>query len=363
VQGRQGTQGTTGNISNYTLDGNFAINYTLTTQNVTIGTGKDFVAGNIISIINDLGGQLVATVNSYSGGVLNFTVDIVWNAGGSGVTTYTGISLWQLSGNPGTQGTQGTQGVQGRQGTQGTTGSQGTTGTQGTQGTQGITGGGTTLIAISFDSFTLGSTGSDQYGRVLTNDGINLQFSRLLAVGSGTFADWDISLSGEIGTQGVQGITGSQGTIGTTGTQGTIGTTGTQGTIGTTGAQGTQGVQGIQGVAGGGGGGLLTVEAKNSGYTILTTDLGKVFTCNASTAQTFNLPSVTTSHIGTEYTIVKLGAGKITVDAADSDTIEDSGIGDTIYCEDSGIATIKLLLVTETNWVITFANGTWITTD
>ncbi len=72
---------------------------------------------------------------------------------------------------------------------------------------------------------------------------------------------------------------------------------------------------------------------------------------------------MTTSHIGTEYTIVKLGAGKITVDAADSDTIEDSGIGDTIYCEDSGIATIKLLLVTETNWVITFANGTWITTD
>jgi hypothetical protein len=111
------------------------------------------------------------------------------------------------------------------------------------------------------------------------------------------------------------------------------------------------------------GGSTLTVEAKNSGYTILTTDNGKVFTCDSASAQTFNLPSVDSSNIGTTYTIVKLGTGQVTIDAADSDTIEDSGAGDTVYCADEGDALISLMLTTETQWVIRFANGTWTTTD
>jgi len=66
--------------------------------------------------------------------------------------------------------------------------------------------------------------------------------------------------------------------------------------------------------------------------------------------------------LGYEYTIVKLGSGTIVITAADSDKIEDSGEGTTIYCADDGLATIRLKLVTETQWIIFFASGTWITT-
>lgn len=135
---------------------------------------------------------------------------------------------------------------------------------------------------------------------------------------------------------------------------------GIQGIQGITGT-GTQGIQGIQGISGGGGGNV--VEAKNTGYNILTTDDGKIFTCDSTSAQTFNLPSVSSANIGLQFTIIKLGTGQVTIDAADSDTIEDSGAGDTIYCIDETNATISLLLVSDTEWVITYANGTWITTD
>lgn len=110
-------------------------------------------------------------------------------------------------------------------------------------------------------------------------------------------------------------------------------------------------------------GGSGAVEAKNTGYTIQTTDSTKTFTCNSSSAQSFNLPSVSSSDVGFECTVVKLGAGQVTIDAADSDLIEDSGAGDTIYCNDETIATITLKLVTETQWIIKFASGTWTTTD
>jgi hypothetical protein len=114
---------------------------------------------------------------------------------------------------------------------------------------------------------------------------------------------------------------------------------------------------------GGGGGGSNVIEEKNSGYTILLADKGKIFTCNSTSTQTFNLPSVSETDIGTEFTIIKLGVGQVIIDAADSDTIEDSGPGDTIYCSDETYAIICVLLVSATEWVIKFANGTWITTD
>lgn len=110
-------------------------------------------------------------------------------------------------------------------------------------------------------------------------------------------------------------------------------------------------------------GGSGAVEAKDMGYTIQTTDSTKTFTCNSASAQTFNLPSVAAVNVGIEFTIIKLGAGQVTIDAADSDLIEDSGAGDTIYCADEGITTITLKLVTETQWIIKFCSGTWITTD
>jgi len=104
------------------------------------------------------------------------------------------------------------------------------------------------------------------------------------------------------------------------------------------------------------------VTAKDTGYTITLADHGTIFTCSATTPQNFNLPSVDATNTGYKYTIVKLGTGAVTITAADSDTIEDSGAGLTIYCADEGIATITLELVTATQWIIKFANGTWVTT-
>jgi hypothetical protein len=81
-------------------------------------------------------------------------------------------------------------------------------------------------------------------------------------IGSGTFTSWTLSIAGEIGytgSQGVIGYTGSRGLTGTTGAQGPIGYTGSrgatgftgsQGVIGYTGSKGDTGSQGIQGPIG-----------------------------------------------------------------------------------------------------------------
>jgi len=110
--------------------------------------------------------------------------------------------------------------------------------------------------------------------------------------------------------------------------------------------------------------GSSVVEVQNTGHTITTTDQGKTFTCDSSTGVTryFYLPSVGTTEIGYEYTIVKLGSDTISIIAADNDKIEDSGEGMSIYCSDDGLANITLKLVTSTQWIMKFANGTWVTT-
>jgi hypothetical protein len=81
-------------------------------------------------------------------------------------------------------------------------------------------------------------------------------------------------------------------------------------------------------------------------------------------AQTVNLPSVDSTHIGAWFRIVKLGAGQVTIDAADSDTIADSSAGGTIVNSESGetYATIMIELVAQDKWVIADAHGTWTST-
>ena len=106
-------------------------------------------------------------------------------------------------------------------------------------------------------------------------------------------------------------------------------------------------------------------DDKTADYNVATTDLSKVLTMNHADAKTFSLPSVGSGDVGIGFTFVKLGAGKVTIDAADSDKIADSGAGDTIYNDQAAelFATITLQLVSETQWAIVGAMGTWITTD
>jgi hypothetical protein len=95
------------------------------------------------------------------------------------------------------------------------------------------------------------------------------------------------------------------------------------------------------------------------------TDIGRTFVATNTATTTFSLPSVGASDIGLWYTFCKNTAAKVIIDAADSDRIADSGAGDTIYDDQAGevYATITLQLVSETNWVVTGAMGTWTTTD
>ena len=68
--------------------------------------------------------------------------------------------------------------------------------------------------------------------------------------GTGTYTDWQFSLSGVQGVQGPQGPQGTQGVQGVQGPQGTQGIQGVQGPQGTQGVQGVQGPQGTQGIQG-----------------------------------------------------------------------------------------------------------------
>jgi len=100
----------------------------------------------------------------------------------------------------------------------------------------------------------------------------------------------------------------------------------------------------------------------NDGATLVVGDLGKTYICDSGSSQQFNLPSVDASNIGSRVTFVKIGAGTLTIDAADSDTIDDSAAGATIYCSDVGNASITLLLAAATEWIPISATNTWITT-
>jgi hypothetical protein len=109
----------------------------------------------------------------------------------------------------------------------------------------------------------------------------------------------------------------------------------------------------------------VAVQAADTGITLTNADFGKTITVNSASAQIIYLPSVDASHIGATIRVIKLGAGKVTVDAADTDTINDSGAGDTVY--NSAVtppyASIDLMLVTSTKWTIVGGQGAWITTD
>ncbi|MFC1658223.1 right-handed parallel beta-helix repeat-containing protein [Candidatus Omnitrophota bacterium] len=104
-------------------------------------------------------------------------------------------------------------------------------------------------------------------------------------------------------------------------------------------------------------------EAQDTGVTLTTADFGKTITVDSGSAQVVNLPSVDSTNVGAWFRVIKLGAGQITIDAADSDTIADSSAGGTVVNSqsDQDYATIMIELVTETEWVIVDAHGTWTT--
>lgn len=108
------------------------------------------------------------------------------------------------------------------------------------------------------------------------------------------------------------------------------------------------------------------IDVHNSDISLAVNDAGKVIRCDSTSAVTYSLPSVSSSDIGLEFTFLRTGSGKLTLQAADNDRIEDSGPGETIENDpthDSANASITIMLADETQWVLMSGNGTWVTTD
>jgi len=98
-------------------------------------------------------------------------------------------------------------------------------------------------------------------------------------------------------------------------------------------------------------------------YTCTTATLGKSLRFGSASDRVILLPSVGVNEDGCRLTIIKpSGVGKLTIDAADSDYIDDSSAGGTIYTTDVGASlTIEYVHAT-TMWVILSGNKTWTTT-
>lgn len=105
------------------------------------------------------------------------------------------------------------------------------------------------------------------------------------------------------------------------------------------------------------------VDGSSAGATLTTADFGRTYYTNSSSARTFNLPSVDSSHIGAMFTFIKLGSGNLVIDAADSDYINDSAAGGTLTGNVAGEtwASVTLRLVAADKWAIVAGCGTWAT--
>ena len=106
----------------------------------------------------------------------------------------------------------------------------------------------------------------------------------------------------------------------------------------------------------------VTVSTKTDDYTVTTADFGKSLRMNNAAAKNFTLSSAGSTEDGARLTFVKQGAGRMTITAVDSDTIDDSSAAGTIYTT-TLYATITLEYVHGmTRWVIVSATGTFTTT-
>ena len=98
--------------------------------------------------------------------------------------------------------------------------------------------------------------------------------------------------------------------------------------------------------------------------TLTSADFGKSITMDIGEEDHIvYLPSVGAGNIGINFTIIRVGDGRISIQAADSDSIERSRPGGGIYCHESHrmIANVTLYLANETEWGIVGATGIWFT--
>ena len=107
------------------------------------------------------------------------------------------------------------------------------------------------------------------------------------------------------------------------------------------------------------------VQAADTGITLTSADFGKTITVNSGSAQIINLPDITAADIGATITVVKLGPGRVAIDAPVGAYIADSASGGTIYnnAVSPAYAVLTLRVVTSTMWMPINGYSSWITTN
>jgi len=100
---------------------------------------------------------------------------------------------------------------------------------------------------------------------------------------------------------------------------------------------------------------------------LTTANFNAIHTMNAAGDKTFTLPSISATHIGYWMAFVKLGAGKVTIDAADTDIIRSiissSSAGGTAYNDTDQYAVIFLQIISATEYLVMYMRSdAWILT-
>jgi len=105
------------------------------------------------------------------------------------------------------------------------------------------------------------------------------------------------------------------------------------------------------------------IDGSGADTTLLAADFGRTVIINSASARTVFLPSVDAAEVGGWFAIIKLGTGNVTIDAADSDTVNGGAAGGTLInnVAGEGFAYVKLRLVSATAWLIEAGMGSWAT--
>jgi hypothetical protein len=107
----------------------------------------------------------------------------------------------------------------------------------------------------------------------------------------------------------------------------------------------------------------VLTATKNATGALTTADFGKTITVTSGSDVKITLPDIGAGDIGGAFTIVKLGAGIVTAEAAGGDYIADSaaggGINNTSATET--FANITIQVAADGKWIVVGGHGTWAT--
>ena len=105
------------------------------------------------------------------------------------------------------------------------------------------------------------------------------------------------------------------------------------------------------------------IDGSSADTTLTTADFGRTVIINSASNRVIYLPSVDASHVGGWIKVIKLGAGNVTIDAADSDTIMDGAAGGTLINDVAAEtkSSVLIQLASASAWIIRGGFGTWKT--